>query len=258
MASGVFRLENFKGDGSQKVESYLKRFDQFKVCTGITDEQGLATLAWHLEGNARLWFEHLDPEPQTLGALRDLMLTKFKKPKQINMNVYSMTQQPGESVEDFLRRFECETFKTKINSEIQVQIALNGMDRTIGSAISTHAPKTLDEVKQLTSRMGSIRPSEPVVAQATALTSNLESKIDVLTAAVAKLSTTRDQSRQTTKAEEGCPRCGGRCYSSASCKAMGKTCYKCHKLNHFGNKCRNIKILEPQSPPPRQYQGYRR
>lgn len=68
------------------------------------------------------------------------------------------------------------------------------MDRTIGSAISTHAPKTLGEVKQLTSRMGSIRQSEPVVAQATALPSNLESKIDVLTAAVAKLSTTRDQS----------------------------------------------------------------
>ena len=87
MASGVFRLENFKGDGSQKVESYHKRFDQFKVCTGVTDEQGLATLTWHL-----------DPEPQTLGALRDLMLAKFKKPKQINMNVYSMTQQTGESV----------------------------------------------------------------------------------------------------------------------------------------------------------------
>lgn len=80
MASGVFRLENFKGDGSQKVESYLKRFEQFKVCTGITDEQGLATLAWHLEDNARLWFEYLDPEPHTLDALRDMMLAKFRKP----------------------------------------------------------------------------------------------------------------------------------------------------------------------------------
>lgn len=53
MAS-VFRLENFKGDGSQDIKSYLKRFDQYKGCTGINKTQGLATLAWHLEGTARL------------------------------------------------------------------------------------------------------------------------------------------------------------------------------------------------------------
>ena len=83
------------------------------------------------------------------------MLTdKYKRNEVVNMNVYSiMKQKLGESVREFLQILEGETYKTKISDELQVQIALNGMDRTITSAISTHAPKTLDNVKQLTFRM---------------------------------------------------------------------------------------------------------
>ena len=60
------------------------------------------------------------------------------------MNIYSLKQKAGESVDDFLRRLEGGTYKTKVNDDIQVQIALNGMERTMGiaSAISTHALKT--------------------------------------------------------------------------------------------------------------------
>ena len=43
---------------------------------------------------------------------------------------------------------------------IPVQIALNGMHRAIGTALSTHAPKTLNELKKLTFRVGSIRHSD--------------------------------------------------------------------------------------------------
>ena len=52
MASGMFRLEQFKGDGAQKIESYLRHFDQYKTCTGINDQQAFATLALHLDGIA--------------------------------------------------------------------------------------------------------------------------------------------------------------------------------------------------------------
>ena len=42
MAAYVFKLETFDGDGKQKVETYLKRFDQYKVWTGLEDAQALA------------------------------------------------------------------------------------------------------------------------------------------------------------------------------------------------------------------------
>ena len=256
MASGMFRLEQFKGDGSQKIESYLRRFDQYKTCTGINNKQALATLAWHLDGNARLWFEQLNPEPSTLDELKDALQDKFHKDEAINMSIYCMRQKSGESVEDFLCRLECETFKTGISENIQVQIALNGMDRAIGTALSTHVPKTLDELKKLTSRMGSIRHSDTSVAQASTIPSKLESTVDVLTAAVAKLAASVEQTRPKQQAQQECRRCGGRCFLSASCKAMGKTCYKCNKMNHFGNKCRSGKGDESQTTRQRQRQVY--
>ena len=110
--SSVFRLENFRGDGSQSVESYLRRFDQYRACTGINDDQSLATLAWHLDGTARVWFENLEPQPDSVDALKAAMRAKFKKEKRVNMAVYTMRQELGESVEDFLHRLEKETFKS--------------------------------------------------------------------------------------------------------------------------------------------------
>ena len=206
--SSLFRLENFRGDGSQSVESYLRRFVQYRACTGINDDQSLATLAWHLDGTARLWFENLEPQPDSVDALKAAMRAKFKKEKRVNMAVYTMRQELGESVEDFLHRLEKETFKQQITQDIQVQIALNGMDHAIGSAISTHAPKTLDDVKQLTLRMGSFKQEDVKVAQAT-IPSKLETTVDVLTAAVAQLAARLDDSvgkksgpQQTTSSRE--------------------------------------------------------
>ena len=158
-----------------------------------------------------------------------------------------MKQNRCESTQDFLRRLEGEIIKTsaKVSDDVQTQIALNGMDRAIGSAIS--APKNLDAVKRLCNRMGVLQQDVPV-AQAT-LPTKLETTMEVLTAAVAQLSTKLDSiaTPQTGKKtadtnDQECSRCGGRCFSSSSCKAMGKTCYKCKKLNRIGNKCRQVRV----------------
>ena len=165
--------------------------------------------------------------------LKDTLQTTFHKDEGINMSIYSMRQKSGEPVEDFLCRLECETFKTGISENIQVQIALNGMDRAIiVTALSTHAPKTLDELKKLTFRKGSIRHNDTTVAQAsTIIPSKMESMVDVLTAALVKLAASLEQTRSKQQEQQECRRCGGRCFSSASCKARGKTCYKCNKMN---------------------------
>ena len=103
------------------------------------------------------------------------------------MNIYSMKQENCESAQDFLHRLECEILKpwNKVSCDVQVQIALNCMYRAIGSAISTHAPKDLDEVKRRCNRMGCIRQND-LVAQAT-LPSKIEGDVDVLTATMAQL-----------------------------------------------------------------------
>ena len=52
-----------------------------------------------------------------------------------------MCQTTGESVEDFLRRLENETFKSKVPVDIQVQMALKRMDIAIEFVTRTRAPK---------------------------------------------------------------------------------------------------------------------
>ena len=54
-------LENL--NGMSDITSYLKRFEQYVKCMRIKDEQAMATLAWHWEGNARLWLESLQTQP---------------------------------------------------------------------------------------------------------------------------------------------------------------------------------------------------
>ena len=67
------------------------------------------------------------------------------------------------------------------------------MDRAIGYAISTQANKTLDDVKQLSLRMGSFKQEEVKMVQAT-IPSKLEKTVDILTAAVAQLAARLDDS----------------------------------------------------------------
>ena len=103
----------------------------------------------------------------------------------LKRNIYSMKQDNCEFAQDFLRRLECEILKSgnKVSCDVQVQFALNSMDRAIGSAISIHGPKDLYEVKRLCNQMDCIRHDASVI-----LASKLEAAVDVQTATMAQLS----------------------------------------------------------------------
>lgn len=143
--------------------------------------------------------------------------------------MYNLKQLAYETVDAFLDRLEAQTLQGHIPERVQVQIALNGMERSLGTAISTHAPSSLDEVRRLIHHMGQLRePQVPQVNLATApstLETTMEATVNVLTAAVAKLTTAIDTSQQQNRSRQDsqCTRCGGRCYSLSHCRANGKT-----------------------------------
>ena len=246
-SSGTFtmadalRLDSFKGEGSQDVEKFLRRFDQYCTCLNIKDEQVLAQLSWHLDGIARLYLESQDPAPSTADELKTLLRQKFKRAKQVNLEVFSMRQEPSEHVDQFLTRLEIGTLKTVISDDLQVQIALNGLHPSVSYAISTHGPKTLSGVRQLSSRLGNVKTSVPVAA---ATATAFENTMSVLTAAVAQLSTVlsrqpteQGNNRKNTQPDTACSRCGGRCTSFQSCRAKGETCRQCGFKGRFKSKC---------------------
>lgn len=250
--AGAFRMEDFYGDGTQDIVRYLRRFDEYVRATALKDEQAVASLAWHLKGLARLWYESQNIRPERINELKDMLVAKFKIEKEASLDIYTMKQSPGETLNQFLNRLEQATYINNIPENVQVQIALKGMEGMVGQAMGAHAPKTLQEVRNLAARMGDIHGNIGDRAQINVTeTSKLEQTVEQLVAAVTRLTTEKNREgnnedrhykNKQQQAVPSCHRCGGRCYSANSCRAMGKTCYKCNKLNHFGNKCRSSKF----------------
>ncbi|KAL4222614.1 hypothetical protein ACF0H5_018655 [Mactra antiquata] len=250
MGGSSLKLEHFKGEYGEDVEKFLRRFDEYCTCMNFKNSQALGQLAWHLDGVARLYYESLTPVPDTLQCLKELLLAKYKTDTPISLNIFSMKQETNENTEQFLSRLEAETFKTQISDELQVQIALNGLHPSINSAISSHGPKTLTEVRNLARRLINVRNTPPSVNQV----SPWEDQFRILTNAVAQLTTVVSNQNQEHSSwsqrnqparhppqmqrKETCSRCGGRCTSLKSCRALGKTCDKCGFKNHFKSQCR--------------------
>ena len=151
--AGMFHLDSFRGDGTQDVERYVKRFEEYCQATGLKEQQAIATLAWHLNGLARLWYESLPVRPESLDRFKGLLFEKFKKSKCANLDVYTMRQSPGETSEQFLNRLEQATYTQRIPDQLQVQIALKGMGSAIANSLSVHAPPTLADLRTLLDRI---------------------------------------------------------------------------------------------------------
>ncbi|XP_045167858.1 uncharacterized protein LOC123531142 [Mercenaria mercenaria] len=246
-------MEYFNGENGEDIEKFLKRFDQYCTCTNIKDDQAVAQLAWHLGGFARLYDESQSPAPTTLDQLKTLLTNKFKLENPVNLDIFNMKQEISENAEQFLTRLEAETFKTNIKEDLQVQIALNGLHPSVSSTISTHGPKNLSDVRNLARRLTNVSHTAPI-ASVISNVADLGNTMNILTAAVSQLSTImtnpercqqpsqgnspQHRRQQGDSSEQACSRCGGRCTSTKSCKAWGKTCSKCGYKNHFANKCR--------------------
>ena len=59
----------------------------------------------------------------------------------------------NESNSGFVHRVDKETLRLKLPEELRVQIAVDGLEPSVRSEISSHGPKTLDEVRVLADRV---------------------------------------------------------------------------------------------------------
>ena len=83
MATG-FRLEKFRGDDTDDVEEFIKKFDRYCNVTNVKNEQKLDLMCLHLEGRASWYVDNLATAPEDLTALKAALTNKFKVDKRIN------------------------------------------------------------------------------------------------------------------------------------------------------------------------------
>lgn len=131
MATG-FKLEKFRGDGTDDIEDFLKRFDKYVNVTNVKQEQKSDLLCLHLEGRASWFVDNLNPPPADLAALRKALTDKFVQEKRIKLETLKMKKLDLESVNDFIYRVEKETHKLKFPEELKVQI--DGLEPSVKSA----------------------------------------------------------------------------------------------------------------------------
>ena len=126
----------------------MKKFDRYvKVCN-IKDDQQFDLLCLQLEGRAHWYIDSLKPVPKDLAELKAALTNKFKVEK-IKMDIFGMKKLDIEFINDFVYRVERDTRDLNLPDQLHVQIAVGGLHPTVQSAISSHGPKNLDDVRTL-------------------------------------------------------------------------------------------------------------
>ena len=261
----TFKLEVFRGDETDRIEDFIKRFDQYTSIVGMKKEQHLDVLFYHLEGRARWFIDTVKPQPKTVEDAKKALENKFKQEVKVKLNVFNMKKMSTESINDFIYTIEKDTHHMSLPENVRVKIALEGLDSHICSAISSHGPKTLDEVRELAGRVETTPP--PHVPAATPDT-NQNQLAEIMTMmrqmwnertprAGHQQESSRPQSQQQQRPQpqqqqhgqqqqqqQGqCMRCGRSCFGK-TCPAWGKTCFKCNKMNHFKSVCRGVRVYQ--------------
>ena len=267
MATG-FRLEKFRGDDTDDVEEFIKKFDRYCNVTNLKNEQKLDLMCLHLEGRASWYVDNLATAPADLTALKAALTNKFKVDRRIKMDIFSMKKMDIECNKDFVHRVDKETLKLKLPEKLRVQIAVDGLETSVRSVISSHGPKTLDEFRVLADRVQASASVNTTIPQQK--DDSMQQILSLLQTLVTLKSPSQPEPKQqvlprhpnqrqpfhpsstgTPRPIRGrqpgsCWRCGGRSCSPNSCPAMGKTCHFCLKPNHFQSVCNQALGAEQQ------------
>ena len=163
-----------------------------------------------------------------------------------------------------------------LSNDIQLQAMINGLNRKIRAHVILQKPTTVDEVEKQAelaemSMVGMEEDNTVLLA-----IKNIQTKLEELSVASIHRgrdrSPSRDRSHRNTRdrsaSYEGrrrsmhwdkrpmpypsrsprirCLNCDGEYSQFHKCRALGKTCFYCGRLNHFQAACRAAKRSEPQ------------
>ena len=151
------------------------------------------------------------------------------------MDIFNTKKLDLESIDDFVYRVEKQTHMLELPEQLKVQIAVGGLHPSIQSAIQSHGPKTLDEVRTLANRV-----QQPIAA-VSAVSAPQEGALQQILGLLEKMQMTNNQHQQPRpqSTNQQCLGCGGRsCKTRKSCPAKGKICHYCGLPNHFRPVCR--------------------
>jgi len=263
----------FRGDNKLDPEEWLKHFDRYAKCKGMSKDEQLAFFPLSLAGSAQDWFESLEDS-----ASIDAVIAKFKEhfgKDRLDMvlrgkSIFSHEQKPGELTRDYvctMRKLAKQL--TNIDDETLWLATLRGLQPQIRRYAIQQGCKNLDDLltaaraAELSVGADSTDISALVaeVRASRADLGKLAAKVDGMAVNAIKQRNGTSPKRSPSPAQPGhrvtfsspsraprgragpaathgshCYRCG-RDHWGKPCPVINFTCFKCNRRGHVSSAC---------------------
>ena len=267
----VYAPPLFKGDNKIEAEEWLKHFNRYVKCKGMSKEEQLAFFPLSLAGCAQDWFDGLEDS-----ASIDAVITKFKQHfgrERLDtvlrgQSIFSHQQKSGELTRDYvctMRKLSKQL--TNIDDETLYLATLRGLQPHIRRYAIQQGCKNLDDLltaaraaelsvdadsTDITALVAEVRASRADLGR-------LAAKVDGMAVNAIKQRSTTSPRRSPSPAQPGrrvtfssraprgrtgpaatrssrCYRCG-RDHWGKPCPVINFTCFKCNRKGHVSSAC---------------------
>jgi hypothetical protein len=258
-------LTQYRSDGNAK--HWLSMYAAFASLKNWTEDIKIKTFPFYLAADAQQWFHSLPGETTTAWpAVEKAFIDNFSLSKQEKFaklqSLLRRVQQPHESVSEYLADLARECNKIGRSEEQQIEMGLQGIAANLKSQVMLQDFSTFAELKRYATLVESVQlaaKDNPVAAPSTATahavtpeTSETSAALSSLVEQVAAIHQRMDYiqkdrsggvkrpytDNKSNTSGKKCLRCGHGWHETAkSCPAIGKTCHKCARENHFARVC---------------------
>lgn len=143
---------HFSGHQQENGRDWLETFEIWAQCKGITDDVKASALALHLRDAAATWLriQHTDVR-SSWRDLRAAFLDRYGPDRQAGWQkagqIWTMTQQVGQPVLDFIDSVERVARDADIPAELQFAAVVNGLRPSIRAFVLRQSPENLDALR---------------------------------------------------------------------------------------------------------------
>ncbi|XP_069133378.1 uncharacterized protein [Argopecten irradians] len=247
-------IQPFTGDSSDDAKLWITRFQLFVKTKGFNQHKAKTVLPLFLKDGALRWYMSLpDTITEDYETLTNAFLQRYGPDDntkwQRTAQLYQTKQTSGQSVEDFITMLTGKGQDVGLSEDQIQQVVINGLKPNIRQFVLQNNPQTIDELRRW-AKLGELTVSDENQQhqEVVAAIARLEDQLQALS--VQATQTTWKNGRQQSKSSQQqqqrkCSFCGNNWHQQlANCPARGKTCAKCHKINHFARVCRSAPRTE--------------
>ncbi|CAC5379960.1 unnamed protein product [Mytilus coruscus] len=148
MASSI-QVPKFCDESSHVPSQWWKLLESYQICSKMSDEQTIASLQFHFNDQAQLWFNSLEGATRNnIQNLKTAFLNRFSNRK-TSSKLFKIQQLDQESGHQYLTRIQqLSAGAAELSESAIIELAINGMTQNLKPHVVSHDPKTFDELRR--------------------------------------------------------------------------------------------------------------